>query len=309
MLQFKDCYINRGKLLLPKSTGSTDQLPTMYQSWTAPQKRHLKIRSTKFHSKANNGDQRDLLIFDTWGTSSYYHLLIDHIIPVWITKNWAAEHLGILQNDPHYWRISNNGWKRELPNAREIFSYFLGVKFEEEVEGHFSNVLYGYCYSWRLFHGGDPVINENYKSALQEFRSVFCPSNDEGRRNLKDKYVLVPTRKEREFEYVKYFVSKYCDSINFQIVDMGQLTIKEQIDMASGASAIFGSEGAAFANSIFMENGSLFIPFSREPERFLWHQTISSYVEHDFYPVFLDSFGHPLISEEAILQKLMGSSS
>jgi capsular polysaccharide biosynthesis protein len=90
---------------------------------------------------------------------------------------------------------------------------------------------------------------------------------------------------------------------------MGQLTIKEQIDMASGASAIFGSEGAAFANSIFMENGSLIIPFSREPERFLWHQTISSYVEHDFYPVFLDSFGHPLISEEAILQKLMGSSS
>jgi len=36
-----------------------------------------------------------LYIFDTWGIPSYYHLLIDHIIPLWITKNMIETKLNI----------------------------------------------------------------------------------------------------------------------------------------------------------------------------------------------------------------------
>ena len=304
MLHFMNCTIKE-KSIFAETSDTSLELPTMYKSWTSPQKAHLKIRrSLSSHEKSSFENCDDLLIFDTWGTSSYYHLLIDHIIPVWITRNWGRDQIGIFQNETRFWRISNNGWQKELPNAQEIFTYFLGSGFEEKVEGNFKNALYGYCFSWRPFTGSDTGINDNYKVALDKFRSAFCPLNKKWNPVTNNCYVLVPTRNDREFPFVMQFVSKYSALINFLVVDMGRLKINEQIELAAGASAIFGSEGAAFANSIFMKKGTLVMPFSSEPERFLWHQTISRYVEHEFYPVLLDNSGAPLILETVILNKL-----
>ena len=51
----------------------------------------------------NDVDNNDIVyIFDTWGLSSYYHLLIDHIIPMWITKNIIEEKLNLDFKNKHF---------------------------------------------------------------------------------------------------------------------------------------------------------------------------------------------------------------
>jgi len=82
-------------------------LPTMYQSWTVPQRAHINFIEDKSINDIRSNNI--LYIFDTWGISSYYHLLIDHIIPLWITTKIIEQKLDInSQTKISYYRVSNN---------------------------------------------------------------------------------------------------------------------------------------------------------------------------------------------------------
>jgi len=151
----------------------------MYQSWTEAPVAHLKIEhSDDFPVLLEPPPQRDLIIFDTWGTSSYYHLLLDHIEPLWITREYLRQSLGIFDGLVDYYRISNNGYQSELETTLDIFQHFLGKRFVEDADGAYRNVVYGYFFSYRPYLG--PNLPElfflNYQRWLSEFRLQFCPS-------------------------------------------------------------------------------------------------------------------------------------
>lgn len=301
LIYIRNCYVKSNNLI---SDYEVTTLPTMYKSWTKKQRNHLKFKKINRWFKVSNqvdefSGERQLLIFDTWGVSSYYHLLIDHIIPLWITRKWAIENLGIFHENPTYWRVSKNKWKHDLDKIQEIFAYFLGNGFEEKVFGNFRDVVCGYFYNWRPFVVKDLDASHAsiYSKYLESFREAFCvfsrPNN---------KFVLVPTRLTREHSFVNEFVSKYQRVITFKVVDMGSLSIREQVELSGQASVIFGSEGAAFANSVFMQPKTLVIPVSNEPSRFMWHKSLADCIGLNFFGVVVDKFGRPLIDEQTVLE-------
>ncbi len=302
IVRVKNCFVHNKELLVDKSIHNPIMLPTMYQSWTVEQKPHLSFRQTETLSDTQAAPSRELMIFDTWGTSSYYHLLIDHIIPLWITREWMQQEFSILGGEPEYFRISKNDYELELPNIQKIFQYFLGRPFSENVSGMFRNVIYGYFYTYRPYHGPahEPKIFPNYQYWLERFRSEFCAFPAQ----TADDYVLVPKRVTRNFSFVDQFVQKHAEKINFKVVDLGQLTIEEQIRLAGGAKAIFGAEGAAFANMVFMKKDCTVIPVSNDSSRFMFHSMLASYIGQRFIPVNVDKTGSSLIHDSIILDWL-----
>jgi hypothetical protein len=116
--------------------------------------------------------------------------------------------------------------------------------------------------------------------------------------------VIVPLRNNRTFEWVDRFAQKYSHRINFQLVDFSKLTIAEQIKTSANTRGMFGCEGAAFANILFMQGNSCVVPVSNEPYRFIFHSSLAKYIGHRFTPVHLDSSGSPSLTEDDVLRFL-----
>ena len=64
---------------------------------------------------------------------------------------------------------------------------------------------------------------------------------------------------------------------------------------------MFGCEGAAFANIVFMPTNSIIAPVSDEKERFLFHSPLVNYIQHRFSPILLDSYGNSLQKDDDLL--------
>lgn len=304
ILQAKNATIKKKALHLPRSTRKDFILPTMYKGWNQEQNVHLKIKYVRHDARAVHDFEEDVLIFDTFGTSSYYHLLIDHIIPVWITRCWCQSELSIFKGKTRYWRVSRNKFNRELDKARDIFEYFLGEPFVEDLTGDFANVIYGYFYSHRPYQGNRTNFLQDYSSWLGLFRDEFCIFPEISRKSSDVRHVLVPVRSDRNFDFVKRFISKYSRDFQFDVVDFGAMGIESQIKVAGNSSVIFGDEGAAFANTVFMPANSLVIPVSNDDARFEWHSTLSSYLGHEFCPVRIDGNGNARIDDAKLANRI-----
>ena len=300
LLVLKNTHVSGNRLVVNKSMRDRIELPTMYESWTAPRKNHLQIEYSDEFPVIRGDPQKDLMIFDTWGTSSYYHLLVDHIVPLWITREYLRHFHGIMAGAVDYYRISKNGYPTELETAEGIFRYFFKTSFVHNVADSYKNVLYGYFYSYRPYHGPNYpyALYPNYRKWLHKFREKYCILSD----GNQPQPILVPFRNNRTFEYVDRFVQKYSHRINFQPVDFGNLTIGEQIRISGSARGILGCEGAAFANSIFMRENSCVIPVANERDRLMFHSSLSSYIGHRFKSVYIDSNAIPSVTDEDLLR-------
>lgn len=258
---------------------------SMYESWTEPKRKHFKLTHARKSPVARVApNNRRLMIFDTWGTSSYYHLLIDHVIPLWMTREVVKSRLPEFKKFENisYYRISDHGYPGELGTAQEIFEHFLGKPFRDHICGNFDSAVYGYLFRHRPYHGPNYPNRtfESYGSLLRDFRKSFCAQG-----TSKEKYILVPERLDRLQPFVSSFTESHANMFNFRFVDFSKMSISEQIETCSNAYAIFGAEGAAFANQVFLPDGSLCIPVCQEPDRFHFHENLARYCGHDFIPI------------------------
>jgi len=299
---YSNVVIKNKKVYLPRSLRNPRSLPTMYVGWSSKQPSHLKFRHLFRRHKKTRHVEKTLIVFDTWGTSSYYHLLIDHIIPVWITREWLKDKFSVRNEDFEYFRVSNNRYPTELSSADQIFKYFLGKTFSSRIQGQFDRLIHGYLYSYRPFRG--PKIEKgfyaDYSKYLQKFRLAYV-------KIITLKYsdlILVPERNNRDFEFVKNFINLYKNEFNFKLVDFSKMTIEDQIEACSTAKIMFGSEGAAFANQLFMPHGSLIMPVSNQVDRFDFHLPLAEYLNFKFSPISLDQTGKPVSPETEIAQTL-----
>jgi hypothetical protein len=116
--------------------------------------------------------------------------------------------------------------------------------------------------------------------------------------------ILVPKRLDRNFEFVDNFVTRYEKYFRFKYVDFSKMSVMDQIRICNSARVIFGSEGAAFANQVFMPDNSLVMPVSNQIERIDFHSSLAKYLEFSFYPILVDEFGDSLVGEGEILKIL-----
>ena len=128
----KDGIVNNGVVYVSKSI-SVD-IPTLYTPWWIPKtikRTFMRFEKNPLQLIRHTNKADVLYVFDTWGTTSYYHLLIDIIIPLWITKQSFNTHTKLNNYTCRYFRFSNNGFQDDLPTIHEIFNYFFGTKFED----------------------------------------------------------------------------------------------------------------------------------------------------------------------------------
>jgi hypothetical protein len=139
----------------------------------------------------------------------------------------------------------------------------------------------------------------NYGAMLNIFRESF--SHLDG---ILTDAILVPTRNDRVSSFVSHFTTKYQQHFNFVYVDFASLSIDQQIKVCGSARGIFGSEGAAFANQIFLPKNSIVIPVTpNRPESIAFHEPLAEYCGHFFQPIYEDSGGQ-IEHEIRILEKL-----
>jgi len=285
-------------------------LPSMYQSWTVPQKTHIRFHQVPMNQfeifrrrdAAGIPNENDILyIFDTWGTSSYYHLLIDHIIPVWITKQVVNQYL-LEQNETversHYLRISTNGYKTELPHANSMFKHFLGEHFVEQMSGKFKYIVYGYCNNYRPYHGGLVKYYPNYQKFIDQFLHEFVKPVTN---TLQEKCILLLKRENRNFIDMYFVYSRLTSLYNVKLVDFSEYTITEQIELCKNAYAMIGPEGAAFSNQIFMPPKSFIISFTNVSSRNDFHSSLAQYMKHRFHTVVMNN----LCSQTEMINKVI----
>jgi hypothetical protein len=263
-------------------------LPSMYKPWIEPQMPYIHFNLV---SIVDTQPQNDILyIFDTWGTSSYYHLLIDHIIPVWITKQVVNQYL-LKQNETiekeHYLRISTNNYKTELPQANNIFKHFLGEHFTEKINGKFKYIVYGYCYNHRPFHGRKIQYYPSYQEMINKFLLAFVNTDLHCGLEIKqEKYIILTKRDNRNVININILYERLCkEGYNVKLIDFSKHTIQEQIQICANAYAMIGSEGAAFTNQLFMQSGSLLISITNDMSRNNFHTSLAQYLNHDFHSI------------------------
>lgn len=283
LMVFENATIRDNCLQIPPALAERTFMPTMYKSWTAPQVDYLEYDVVD--SPLMDAPRGDVLfIFDTWGCSSYYHLLIDHLIPLWITKDIVADWLGFdpATTDYQYLRISDNNYPKELPNTRDIFRHVFDKDFVASVTGSFKYIVYGYCYTYRPFHRieeSSPYF-ASYQRYLDRFVENFSLASDLA--GPFNPTILFPLRSVRSNPFVDFFYERYKNEFDFQRVDFGQMSFAEQITVCGSAWCMFGSEGASFANQVFMPRGGLVICINHNPI-FGFQSAISPYMGHDFH--------------------------
>jgi hypothetical protein len=250
-------------------------LPTMYESWFENIKEHIDFKVEE--NTSNSIENNDILyIFDTFGISSYYHLLIDTIIPLWITKNIIEEYLKKPLGKSYFLQISNNNYSKELPNANEIFKYFLNNNYTKNISGKFKYIVYGYCYRYRPYYGNTYV--NRYYPKYQFMFDMFCDTFT--KKEVEQRYILIPQRTTRSYEHIDKIYNELSKYYNVKMVDFYNYSIEEQIHLSSNAWAMIGCEGAAFANQIFMKKGSLIVCLGGN---YVFQSSIAQYMDHTFY--------------------------
>ena len=108
----------------------------------------------------------------------------------------------------------------------------------------------------------------------------------------------MPERFTRVYEHIDKIYNDLSLHFNIKKVDFGKYTIDEQIELCSSAWAMIGSEGAAFANQIFMQNGSLIIYLDTKTPDF--QIPISQYMEHTYYTILYNILPYHNIIDEII---------
>jgi hypothetical protein len=253
-------------------------LPSMYKPWTRGQDRHIT-----FLVKPGPiiGEYKDTLyIFDTWGTSSYYHLLIDHIIPVHATKQIIESRYPDRDfGNIHFLRISKNAYSTELTTAQDIFRHCLKTNFVESISGHFKYIVYGYGFSYRPYYG--PYIPfqyyPNYQTILDRF--VVETSNPV---STSESYILVLKRTTRTWEHMESVSNLLSSKFPIRYIDFADYTFEQQIELCSGAYAMIGVEGAAFSNQVFIPKNSrlIILYFEHLRDSLNFHSTLAKYMNH-----------------------------
>jgi hypothetical protein len=278
-------------------------LPSMYESWGAKKDTHINFTFENTDDSIPS-QNKILFIFDTWGCSSYYHLLIDHIIPVWITKQYVTQYLleqnvqvDMLVED--YLRISNNNYINDLSNTNEIFSHFLGKQFTEQINGKFKYIVYGYCFFHRPFHGTEIKYYPNYQKMIDKFLLEFvkCSRSDYVVDSTKEQYIILVKRETRSFVDIDIIFDNLTKFYNVKIVDFSKHSIQEQIELCSNAYAMVGCEGAGFANQVFMKPGSLIISITQQICRNNFHISLTQYLKHDFRIIDINNSHQNTINE------------
>tara|TARA_B100001093_G_C26854013_1_gene1026517 strand:- start:907 stop:1914 length:1008 start_codon:yes stop_codon:yes gene_type:complete len=302
---FKNSIINNNVITINTELKLEEYfLPTMYQSWTSRQSSYINFNiEQNYNIDIQNNDI--LYIFDTWGISSYYHLLIDHIIPLWITKNCIENYFAKKEESlgkPFYYRISNNNYNRELSTTKDIFKYFFNDIYSDTITGNFKYIVYGYCYTYRPYHGPNYIYKyyPNYQTIFDKF---ICKYKHETNLSEKDKYILIPERSTRNYDGIEDIYISLSKIYNVKKIDFGKYSIDEQIKICASSWAIIGCEGAAFANQIFMNKGSLLIVLCHEKDidHIPFQSSIAKYMDHKFFPIIINN----IFNKNHILENIL----
>ena len=263
---------------------------SMYDSWTVPPRYHFEDHvSSPIEAHPVEFESSAAVVFDSWGISSYYHLLIDTVIPLWATKLFLSEVCQMESfQDPLWWHISNNGSDQPLDSTQEIFQYFLGGR----AKSHPSLVSADLCYGY--LSGCRPYLGPRYKFELRPWVAYYLDRfrkqfrfDDRAQSNV----ILVPKRSDRIMPFVQYFLDKYSGKYEFKEVDFSAMSVREQISNCGTSAGLFGSEGAAFANQIFFQDRSLVVPVSNKRHKFLFHKPLSLYCNHYFVEAYSPDSG------------------
>jgi hypothetical protein len=277
-------YIQNNTLLLNKE--KLLFLPTMYCGWRKAQRPQVRFASLPSSAvECESFDDDILFLFDTWGTSSYYHLLVDHILPLWITTQVVYKYLeerNITVGKAHFVRVSKNNYNNELGETQSIFSHFLKTGFSESTPAlrKYKYIVYGYCYTYRPFKGQAVEYFANYQPFIDRFCETFKTNE------LSTPYILLCQRQTRNYVDVPG-LETYLLSQGYAVkrVDFSQHSIEEQIELCAHADIMIGSEGAAFANQLFLARGSLIVSIAEDPTRNYFHSSLSQYLKHDFHSI------------------------
>ena len=289
----QNAYINNNKIYIKNADNLF--LPTMYQSWTMPQQTYVEFINDDNNTipDDNNTIQDDtiLYIFDTWGISSYYHLLIDHIIPLWITKNMIETKLNIddTKIKSVFYRVSNNHYDPALLNNNDIFKHFLKNNYVDNISGKFKYIIYGYAFPYRPYHGiyREEKYFYNYELMLDKFLNNVCDKN----LISQEKCILIPKRIGRNNDIMNSVYNKLNNFFRVKYIDFAEYSIEEQIKMCSSAFAMIGMAGAAFANQVFIPKKSCMICICNigDIDHLKFQSTLSKYLKHDFNTIVIDN--------------------
>jgi hypothetical protein len=280
----RDGIVNNRTVYLPKNV-FVDR-PTLYTPWAISENfRNNEMRFEKnpvpMIKRSHKADV--LYIFDTWGTSSYYHLLIDIIIPLWITKKAFDKYSNLGNYSCRYFRFSNNGFQGDLSTIHEIFQYFFGKRFEDYESGSYSHIVYGYFYTHRPYNRYEFQHSHVYQTELNDFIQTFRSTSNE-------RYILVAKRTTRNYSGMDEVVNLLGEKHPVKYIDFSTLSIRQQIEMCAGAYVLIGMEGAAFANQIFLQDHSTLIALWNDNSRYShlrFHSDLARYAGHVFFPIEL----------------------
>jgi hypothetical protein len=278
----KNGIINNGVIYLSKNTSV--ELPTLYTPWWIPEiieRTIMRFEKNPLQLIRHTNKADVLYVFDTWGTTSYYHLLIDTIIPLWITKRSFDKNA---EYTSRYFRFSNNGYSSDLPTIYEIFQYFFGQRFTNHESGRYSHIVYGYFCTHIPYKGPYYEFRHSqvYQSELNDFINAFrLPSNE--------RYILVAKRSgvKRNYSEMDNVVSLLSKVYPIKYIDFSTLSIRQQIEICAGAYILLGMEGAAFANQIFLQDRSTIIVLWKDINtmRLRFHSDLARYTGHTYFAV------------------------
>ena len=273
-------YIDKNTIYVQKDNLKGIFHPTLYKGWFN-EKTNNNINFKEKDIIPDIDNNKILFIFDSFGLSSYYHLLIDTILPLWITKNIIFENLNLDKNTQvDFLNISDMSNENILKSRNTIFEYFLNNKYIESIDdSKYKYIIYGYCYNHRPYYGPNGISRYylKYQLLFDRFYNTFTINEE-----VNEQYILIPLRIDSSYEHMDLLCETISKLYKTKIVDFSNYSIEEQIKLSNGAWAMVGSEGAAFSNQIFMKKKSLIICIG---EIYNFHSSVSNYLEHNFYNI------------------------
>jgi hypothetical protein len=234
------------------------------------------------HGGCSNGSGVAIFIIED-GMSSLYHVLFDYVFAAFATLDW----LGLVPNATVIIMDGNNYRRNRVAVYDQVFQYTFGrapVR-NHQVEGCFSDVVVG------TFLNRVMVPELTFAHVLQYAPELQTPlaryrthllSQLGVTPRMADTVVIAqrPVKDGRYLANEQQFL-RTCETTSYQciLVDLAQLSFREQVRLVAHAAVLVGVEGAAMALTFFGPPNQTVIQI-RHP-KFLnrFHSTLMLYLE------------------------------
>lgn len=261
----------------PRGNGGEFYMTAFEKSYAVLEKSYLYERRNVSQPRESVVNEAFILnrVYNNGVNVNYFHWIIDSVIPAWHTlRNTTVSDEFVLILPP---QISS--WQQDLLRVAglEDYDFMNWDSLTTTVKKlHFHSSIRTRTKSFDLLN---PVIVKEFATTIKEKLNI----SEKSRKIFISRQNAYGRRIENWMEF-----KRILDQFDFEILELEELRIEDQIKAFAEAEVVIGAHGAGLTNLIFADKVKVLELFGEPPMHFSEYYKLCKTMEHSYHFIFTE---------------------